>query len=175
MTKKHEPVTSGRPEVVLSDEAYPGRASRNCKEDGVGDEAGKENWRSSAKTFCIGRTATNADVCSGARCVRASSALVLVTNTGLTCRLRDKRWTIGNSDLHQVLERVDRGAWCCFALAATFAFLVLAFVPFASGRSWECKLRRPWEWTTCSYPCHEGTRTSQHVEISYFLLELPVC
>ena len=48
-------------------------------------------------------------------------------------RTKSSKSNSGNSDLHQVLERVDRGAWCCRALAATFAFLALAFVPFASG------------------------------------------
>ena len=102
-----------------------------------------------------------------------------MTNTGLTCRLRDNGWAISDPEVHQVLERVDRVAWCCRALSATFAFLALAVVPFASGRGRECKLRRSWE-------CQLGLRRpvlalamkgdGPHCtsEICDFLLKLPV-
>ena len=71
-----------------------------------------ENLSSGAKTFALivpcWLSAADADVCSGARCVRARSALVFVTDTRLTCRLWDEGRPVCSSDFHQILERIDR-------------------------------------------------------------------
>ena len=101
--------------------------------------------------------AADADVCSGARCVRACSALVLVTNTGLTCRLRDKFAALIFIKSWKELIVLPSGV--AFPRPLLFLPLPLFPLPVAAAGSASC----PRDDFSC--PSHERTWTSLHAPI----------